>query len=125
MKSVFSEPNSILNCLIASRKGCDSISPTVPPISTIAISESFAPHRIFNIGNGKPIKLIRFIEYLEEYLGVEAKKRFMEMQPGDVVSTHADTSKIKELIGEYEMTDFKNGIKKFVNWYKNFHFNKT
>ena len=88
------------------------------------ISESFAPHRIYNIGNGKPIKLIRFIEYLEEYLGIEAKKRFLEMQPGDVLSTHADTSKIKEWIGEYKMTDFKNGIKKFVTWYKKFHLKK-
>ena len=86
-------------------------------------SESFAPHKIFNIGNGKPIKLIKFIDYLEEYLGIKAKKRFMELQPGDVIDTNADTTKIQEWIGGHQMTTFEEGIKKFVIWYKNFYKN--
>ena len=45
----------------------------------------------------------------------------MELQPGDVISTHADTSKIQNWIGGYKMTSFENGIKNFVNWYQKYH----
>ena len=84
-------------------------------------SESFAPYKIFNIGNGSPIKLMNFIQYLESFIGIKAKKRFMDMQPGDVLSTHSDTTKIQDWIGGYKMTSFAVGIKNFVNWYKNYH----
>ena len=84
-------------------------------------SESFAPYKILNVGNGHPIKLMSFIEYLEKYIGIKAKKRFMDLQPGDVISTHSDTSKIQDWIGGHKMTSFDVGIKNFVNWYKKYY----
>jgi len=85
-------------------------------------SESFAPHKIFNIGNGKPIKLMDFISHLEKNLEISAKKNFMELQDGDVISTHADISKIQNWIGNHQMTSFEKGINKFVQWYKNYYY---
>ena len=82
---------------------------------------SFAPHQIFNIGNGKPIKLLDFIETLENILELEAIKNFQPMQPGDAKSTEADTSKLVEWIGFKPKTDLRDGIKIFIKWYKEFY----
>ena len=57
-------------------------------------SLSFAPHRIFNVGNGSSINLLEFIETLESELGIKAKKVFKPIQKGDVIATHADSTKI-------------------------------
>src|SRR5699024_6789701 len=59
------------------------------------LSSSFAPYKIYNIGNNNPVKLMRFINALESALGVEAEKNYMEMQPGDVVRTYADVSDLE------------------------------
>ena len=84
-------------------------------------STSYAPHRIFNIGNSDPIKLMDFINVLEQEIGIEAKKEFVPMQPGDVVGTFADTNLLKEWVGFSSSTSLKEGIKKFVAWYKDFY----
>ena len=84
--------------------------------------ESSAPHRIFNIGNNQPTKLLSFIEILEEELGLKAIKNFMPIQPGDVISTHADLTKLDNWIGFSPKTPLREGIKKFVNWYKEYYF---
>ena len=62
-------------------------------------SSSFAPHRIFNLGSSSPIKLMDFIGYLEKYLGVTAIKKFLPLQKGDAISTHAETSKLVKAVG--------------------------
>ncbi len=80
-----------------------------------------APHEIFNIGNNQPINLISFIEMLEEELGKKAIKKFLPLQPGDVISTHADQSKLKNWIDFTPKTSLKIGIKKFVQWYKEYY----
>ena len=80
-----------------------------------------APHEIFNIGNNKPINLISFIEILEEELGKKAIKNFLPLQPGDVISTHADISKINAWIDFIPKTSLKLGVKKFVEWYKEYY----
>jgi UDP-glucuronate 4-epimerase len=77
-------------------------------------------HRIFNIGRSKPVNLLAFIELLEKYLGKEARKIFLPIQPGDVPSTWADTSALKELTGYAPITDLDEGIRKFVTWYKSY-----
>ena len=82
---------------------------------------SFAPHRIFNIGNNQPIKLLTFIEILEEELGVKAKKEFKPMQAGDVVETFADTQKLEKWVNFAPRTSINNGIKNLVKWYKEFY----
>ncbi|MEN5094207.1 NAD-dependent epimerase [Pseudomonas protegens] len=76
------------------------------------------PHCIFNIGNHEPIELLQFIETLEKALGREAIKNFIPMQPGDVHSTHADTTKLKEWVGFTPSTPLQEGIEKFVAWYR-------
>ena len=84
-------------------------------------SSSWAPYRIFNIGNSNPINLMDFISTIEEILGLKAKKEFLDMQPGDVASTSADTELLENWIGFKPRTSVKEGIKKFVDWYKDFY----
>ena len=86
-------------------------------------SESWAPYRIFNIGNNKLISLIEFISILEKEIGIESKKEFLEMQDGDVHSTLADNQLISEWTGYKPKTPLNNGIKKFINWYLSFYRN--
>ncbi|ACM93519.1 NAD-dependent epimerase/dehydratase family protein [Nautilia profundicola AmH] len=84
-------------------------------------SESIAPYKVYNIGNGSPVKLMDFIEAIEESLGKEAKKNLLPMQPGDVPSTWADTTDLEKDLGYKPYTDVKEGIKNFVEWYKGFY----
>ena len=87
-------------------------------------SLSFAPHRIFNVGNGSSINLLEFIETIESELGIKAKKVFKPMQKGDVIATHADSTKIINWTNFAPKTDFKNGIRLFAEWFLNFYNNK-
>ena len=82
-----------------------------------------APHRIFNIGNGKPINLMRFIEILEENFGVKAIKNYEPIQPGDVEETYADTKELFKWIGFSPETSLEEGLKIFSEWYLNFYKN--
>ncbi|MDP3387818.1 MAG: NAD-dependent epimerase [Eubacteriales bacterium] len=81
-------------------------------------SESFAPYKIYNMGNNQPVNLMRFINILESILGIEARKDYLEMQPGDVLSTCADTADLEDDIGFKPTTDIETGLAKFVAWYK-------
>lgn len=85
------------------------------------LSTSFAPYKIYNIGNNNPIKLMRFIKALENSLGVEAKKVYMDMQPGDVLRTYADVSDLEKDIDFKPSTSIEDGLKKFVDWYKDYY----
>jgi UDP-glucuronate 4-epimerase len=85
------------------------------------LSESFAPYKIYNIGNNKPVKLMKFINVIEEKIGKEAEKIYMEMQPGDVVRTYADVSDLEEDIDFKPDTSIEEGIGKFVEWYKEYY----
>lgn len=85
------------------------------------ISESFAPYKIYNIGNNSPIKLMRFIKALESALGQEAEKNYMEMQPGDVKRTYADMSDLEQDINFKPSTTIEEGLEKFVKWYKEYY----
>ncbi len=80
-----------------------------------------APYKIFNIGNGKPIKLMQFINILEQELGILSQKDFLDMQMGDVVETWASTKALKKWINYTPSTSIENGIKKFVKWYIDFY----
>jgi UDP-glucuronate 4-epimerase len=82
---------------------------------------SFAPFKIYNIGNSKPVKLLRFIELLENELGMKAEKKFLPLQPGDVIETCADTADLEKDTGFKPETDISEGIKKFVKWYKKYY----
>ena len=82
---------------------------------------STAPYRIYNIGNNSPVQLLDFIKTLEISLGKEAKKNFMDMQDGDVVSTYADISALIDDFGYKPDTSLEVGVEKFVKWYKMFY----
>nr|WP_239479978.1 NAD-dependent epimerase/dehydratase family protein [Actibacterium sp. 188UL27-1] len=77
-----------------------------------------APWRTVNIGNANPTALGDFIAAIEGAMGQEAQKTYMDMQPGDVPATWADTSLLTHLIGTLPQTDLKTGITAFVRWYK-------
>lgn len=87
-------------------------------------ADSFAPYRVFNIGNNQPVKLMDFITTLEEHIGKKAKINFLPMQQGDVLSTYADIDLLKNVIGYNPNTPISKGLKKFVDWYKEFYLNK-
>lgn len=90
-------------------------------LQNLPADRSTAPYRIYNIGNNSPIQLLDFIKTLEKSLGKEAKKNFMEMQDGDVVSTYADVSGLMDDFGYKPDTSLDVGVEKFVEWYKSFY----
>lgn len=84
-------------------------------------SSSFAPYRIYNIGNNQPVELLRFIELIEENLGKKAIKNLLPIQPGDVPETYANIDSLANDINFKPSTSIEEGIKKFFNWYKNYY----
>ncbi len=79
------------------------------------------PYKIYNIGNNAPIKLMDFIQTIEQKIGKVAQKKMMDMQPGDVHSTYADTSELINDLGYKPKTPLKDGISKFIDWYHAFY----
>ena len=84
-------------------------------------STSSAPYRIFNIGNNRPVKLIDFIEIIENCIGKKAKIDLTEMQPGDVESTFANIDAIQNYVDFKPETNVEKGIENFVSWYKRYY----
>ncbi|CAM3195776.1 NAD-dependent epimerase [Vibrio rarus] len=82
---------------------------------------SSAPYRVYNIGHGSPVKLMDYIEALEEALGIEAKKNFMPMQPGDVYATYADTADLFKATGYKPQVKVREGVQAFADWYKAYY----
>ncbi|TRZ54189.1 NAD-dependent epimerase/dehydratase family protein, partial [bacterium] len=82
---------------------------------------SDAKYRIYNIGNNNPVKLTEFIEAIENTLGKKAKKEFLDLQPGDVVSTYADVDDLMRDVGFKPRTPLETGIKRFVTWYLDYY----
>jgi UDP-glucuronate 4-epimerase len=82
---------------------------------------STAPYRIYNIGNNAPVQLLDFIKTLETSIGTEAKKNFLPMQDGDLVSTYADTNDLIKDFYYKPDTNLADGISEFVKWYKKFY----
>ncbi|HIF9109076.1 TPA: NAD-dependent epimerase [Photobacterium damselae] len=90
-------------------------------VETGSPATSSAPYRVYNIGHGSPVKLMDYIEALEESLGIEAKKNFMDMQPGDVYMTYADTEDLFNATGYKPEVKVKEGVKAFVDWYRAYY----
>lgn len=84
-------------------------------------SWSFAPYRIFNIGNNKPVELLTFIEILESKLNKKAVKNLLPMQDGDVGETYADIQALEDIVGFRPSTPLEKGIENFVAWYKMYY----
>ena len=82
---------------------------------------SAAPWRLLNIGNHQPVRLMHFIETLEEAVGKPAIKDFVGMQAGDVPATYADTESMHTLTGFTPATPLDEGLRRFVAWYRSYH----
>lgn len=82
---------------------------------------SYAPYRIYNIGNNRPVELLRFIEILEDCLGKKALKNLLPMQPGDVLATCADIDPLTADTGFKPSTPVEVGLRRFVEWYRQYY----
>ncbi len=82
---------------------------------------SYAPYRLYNIGNNKPVGLLRFIEILEHCLGKKAKKNLLPIQAGDMPATYADIDDLTRDVGFQPITPIEEGISNFVAWYRGFY----
>jgi UDP-glucuronate 4-epimerase len=82
---------------------------------------SYAPYRVYNIGNNNPVELMSFIETIEKCLGKKAKKNLLPLQAGDVPATYADVDDLKNDAGFKPATPIKEGIKRFVEWYREYY----
>jgi len=105
----------VLRCCDKPATANPGFDPLQPDPATAA-----SPHRVFNIGNSQPTKLLRFIEVMEQALGREAIKDFQPMQPGDVVATAADTSALEQWVGFKPSTSIETGVEGFARWYRDY-----
>jgi len=109
MKRDFTYIDDIVNGMIAVLEWNMSLGKTASPAP---------PTKVFNIGRGEPVDLMRFIEILENELGKSAIKEFLPMQPGDVPATWADTAELESLVGYKPKISLEHGVKEFTKWYK-------
>ncbi|RNC68865.1 MAG: NAD-dependent epimerase [Desulfuromonadales bacterium] len=82
---------------------------------------SYAPYRIYNIGNNSPVELMTFIETIEQCLGRKAQKNLLPIQAGDVPATYADVDDLMKDVGFRPSTSIKDGVAKFVAWYREYY----
>jgi UDP-glucuronate 4-epimerase len=98
--------------------------PERPEDTTVPEGDSLspvAPFRVVNIGNSAKVRLLDFIEAIEDCLGKKAQRNYMPMQAGDVPATWADTSLLQSLTGFKPQTDYRDGIMRFVEWYRDYY----
>ena len=96
----------------------------VPPATSVGAMDSLspvAPWRVVNIGNGAPVGLMDFVQAVEAALGMQAEKRFLPVQPGDMPATWADATLIEALTGPLPRTEIGEGVRRFVAWYREFY----
>lgn len=95
--------------------------PGVQPISDIDSLSPVAPFRTINIAGGSSVGLMEYIEAIEKAMGRPAEKVMLDMQPGDVVGTHADPTLLKQLVGRTPSTGVVEGVSQFVDWYRAYY----
>ena len=82
---------------------------------------SYAPYKLYNIGNNNPVELMEFIAAIEKALGKKAKKEFLDLQPGDVPATYADIDNLIKDVGFKPETSIETGIERFIEWYMDYY----
>lgn len=108
-------------------EGITRLIPTVPAPdktwsgATPDAASSFAPYRLYNIGNNSPVELLHFIETIENKLGKKAVKNFLPIQDGDVPETFADVEALTQAVGFKPSTSIETGIGKFIDWYQSYY----
>jgi UDP-glucuronate 4-epimerase len=118
MKRDFTYIDDIIGGII---RVIDHIPAGNPEWDGVQSGASPAPARIYNIGNGKPVGLLHFIDVLESELGIKAQKNMLPSQPGDVFATWADCSALEHDTGYRTQTEIQDGVKHFVKWYRSFY----
>lgn len=88
-------------------------------------SSSYAPYKVYNIGNNSPVRLMEFVEAIENKLGKVAKKNYMELQPGDVPETYANVDDLFNDIDFKPETAIQDGVNSFIDWYLDYYSNKN
>jgi UDP-glucuronate 4-epimerase len=101
----------------------DKIPQPNPPSSgsVLAPGTSYAPYKIYNIGNNQPVELTDFIQVIENHLGKKAEKNLLPLQPGDVPETYADIDELEKDIGFKPSTSIEVGISNFLEWYRAYY----
>ncbi|HEM8879605.1 MULTISPECIES: NAD-dependent epimerase [Providencia] len=99
----------------------DIIPQADPENCSLSPAQSSAPYRLYNIGNGQPVKLTDFIAALEKSLGKKAIKNFLPMQAGDVYTTWADTEDLFKVTGYRPQVSIEQGVQAFVDWYQSYY----
>ncbi|MDQ2655889.1 MAG: NAD-dependent epimerase [Bacteroidota bacterium] len=84
-------------------------------------SSSFAPYRVYNIGNNAPVELMKFIDVIEEKIGRKAVRNFMPLQDGDVPETYADVDDLMREVDFKPSTPIEEGVGKFIDWYRDYY----
>ncbi|PWT99987.1 MAG: NAD-dependent epimerase [Bacteroidetes bacterium] len=84
-------------------------------------ANSSAPYKVYNIGNNNPVRLMDFIEAIEQELGKKAEKQMMPIQPGDVTATYADVKDLVENLHYKPQTPIRDGIRNFISWYRKYY----
>jgi UDP-glucuronate 4-epimerase len=82
---------------------------------------SYAPYKLYNIGNNNPVELLEFIKEIENALGRQAQKEFLDLQPGDVPATYADVDDLMQDVGFKPETSIATGIRHFIDWYREYY----
>jgi UDP-glucuronate 4-epimerase len=98
--------------------------PERPPQGAVPEGDSLspvAPWRVVNIGNSEKVRLLDFVDAIEDALGVRARRNFMDMQPGDVPATWADATLLHRLTGYRPQTEMREGVRRFVDWYRDYY----
>jgi UDP-glucuronate 4-epimerase len=85
------------------------------------VGRGCAPFKIYNIGNNRPVELLRLIELLEDYLGLRAEKNLLPLHPGDVPATYADVYDLMRDMDFKPVTSIETGVKRFVDWYRSYY----
>ncbi len=105
--------------------GIEALIPCIPEVGKPASANDslspVAPYRLVNIGNGAPVELMDYITAIETSIGKTAVKNMIGMQPGDVKQTYANSDLLFDLTGYRPSTDYREGIEKFVDWYKAYY----
>jgi len=120
MKRDFTYVGDIVEGVVRVIDNAPAADPTWTGLNTDP-SKSGAPYKIYNIGNSTPVRLMDFIEALENEIGKTAQKNFLPLQQGDVLSTWADVEDLTKNLGYKPKTSVAEGIKHFVKWYRAFY----
>ena len=120
MQRDFTYIDDIVSGISLSIDNVAQINPNWSGLTPDAASSS-APYRVYNIGCGSPVNLLDYIEAIERAIGKKAIKEFLPLQDGDVLSTHADTSRLQNNTGYKASVNFEEGVARFVTWYRDFY----